>query len=210
MEGAQTKLRGGEDADREKAHGERPSPGCRPRKARGAEDFAVSSSTSTGNNVKLDHGRKNMRIIFLVALCLSVTISRASADWAYTKWGMTADQVAKASGGSVKLLTGAEQQAVSPNMRHEAEGTYSDGGVPLQVKFTFDPTNGNGLNCVFYAVTDTKDAAALKDLMLKRYGPPSQEGGLFGISNLTWNEPDQITLQISDDDPAFVTHCKKN
>ena len=150
-----------------------------------------------------------MHIILLVALCLIVTISPANADWAYTKWGMTADQVAKASGGSVKLLTGAEQQTVATNMRHEAEGTYSDGGVPLRVKFTFDPTNGNGLNCVFYAVADTKDATALKNLMLKRYGQPSQEGGLFGMTNLTWNKPDDITLQISDDDPAFVTQCKK-
>ncbi|MDB5407551.1 MAG: hypothetical protein JWL84_2463 [Rhodospirillales bacterium] len=148
----------------------------------------------------------------LAAIPIVVMLSPyARADWEYTRWGMTPEQVVKASGGHVKLLQGAEQRTVAPDMRHEAEGTYSDGSVSLQVRFTFDPTNGNGLNCVFYAVTDEKQAPALKDLMIKRYGQPSKQGGIavLGMTDLTWEKPDDINLTISNSDPAFVTHCKK-
>jgi hypothetical protein len=151
------------------------------------------------------------RIILLASVAMMLCGTAAKADWAYTKWGMTPEQVAKASGGKVNLLRGTDQKTVAPDMRHEAEGTYSDGPVSLQVRFTFDPTNGNGLNCVFYAVTSENQAPALKDLMIKRYGQPSTEGGIafLGMTNLTWEKPDDITLQISNSDPAFVTHCKK-
>src|SRR6195952_3766424 len=117
-----------------------------------------------------------MRSILAAILIVVMLAPAARADWEYTKWGMTPEQVVRASGGHVKLLQGAEQRTVAPNMRQSAEGTYSDGSVALQVRFTFDPLNGNGLNCVFYAVTDEKQGPALKDLMIKRYGQPSNEG----------------------------------
>jgi hypothetical protein len=152
-----------------------------------------------------------MRSILATILVVVMLAPAARADWEYTKWGMTPEQVVKASGGHVKLLQGAEQRTVAPDMRHGAEGTYSDGAVSLQVRFTFDPRNGNGLNCVFYAVTDDKQSPALKDLMIKRYGPPSKEGGVavLGMTDLTWEKPDDINLTMSNSDPAFVTHCNK-
>jgi hypothetical protein len=152
-----------------------------------------------------------MRSIVVAIPMFVMLAPQARADWEYTRWGMTPEQVVNASGGHVKLLQGAEQRTVSPNMRHGARGTYSDGPVALQVRFTFDPLDGNGLNCVFYAVTDEQQGPALKDLMIKHYGQPSRQGGVasLGMADLTWEQPDNITLTMSNSDPAFVTHCKK-
>jgi hypothetical protein len=152
-----------------------------------------------------------MRIV-LAGLCLIGAISSARAEWAYTTWGMSPEQVEKASKGAVHVIPEAERVTLpGANMRTEAEGTYSDGDLRLVVRFSFDPTKGDGLGCVFYGVADEKQGQALKDAMIKRYGKPVREDGIafLGSTNLGWDKPDNIELQISKDDPAFVTHCKK-
>ncbi|MDB5883483.1 MAG: hypothetical protein JWP43_3361 [Ramlibacter sp.] len=151
----------------------------------------------------------NHRLVVLVAAGLMLT-SAAQADWAFTQWGMTAGQVVAASGGKVKLLTGADRATLAPNVRREAAGSYTDDGIALTVRFVFDPTKGDGLTCVYYGVDNEKQGNALKDLMLKRYGKPRQESkhGAMGV-DVTWDKPDDINLNISNTDPAFVTHCKK-
>src|SRR5258708_6817611 len=135
-----------------------------------------------------------MRILVLVGIALAIATSRVRADWAYTKWGMSPEQLAKASSGAVHVIPEAERETVpGADLRTGAEGTYSDGDLPLRVKFSFDPTKG-GLNCVFYAVVDERQNSALKDLMIKRYGEPSHKSGLpaIGMTTLNWHKQDEM------------------
>ncbi len=72
----------------------------------------------------------------------------ASANWEYTTWGMTPDQVIAASHGKATLLP-VSQPYRDDNAHWEmaVKSTYSDGPVNLYVGFTFD-TQGQGLRCV--------------------------------------------------------------
>jgi hypothetical protein len=81
-----------------------------------------------------------MRIIALAAGLLIAAIAPAKADWAYTKWGMSLDQIVTASKGAVKILPKAEQGTPRPDTKEyvAAAGNYTDGKTPLQVKFMID------------------------------------------------------------------------
>jgi hypothetical protein len=55
-------------------------------------------------------------------------VSPAKADWQYTKWGMTPQQVAAASGGNAQLETDGRG----------CTGTYRVGKFKFDVTFEFD------------------------------------------------------------------------
>ena len=150
------------------------------------------------------------------ALCLSfgiliVLISGASANWEYARWGMTPEQVAAASKGMVKALPpNARTTIAAANLRFAAAGTHKDGPVLLDVRFSFDATT-NGLACVSYAVSDPAQNVLLKDILIKRYGPPQSEGGLpaIGLQQFDWTKTDEINLMITAGERATVLHCEK-
>jgi hypothetical protein len=148
-----------------------------------------------------------MRTIVLVAITLAMATATARADWAYTKWGMTPDQVAGASKGAVQVIPLAERVTLEGSpVRTGATGVYADGAINLNVRFSFDPKTDT-LNCVFYGVTSESQNAAFKDLLIKRYGPP-QGSQISGVSSLTWDKPDLITLTMTEGDRSFVSQCQ--
>jgi hypothetical protein len=153
-----------------------------------------------------------MRRMLLAAVVLLSAVSTARADWAYTKWGMSPDQVAKASNGGVHVIPEAERKSVEEaNLRNGAEGTYSDGGVDFHVGFAFDTKSG-GLKCVFYTVLAGAKNPAMRELMIKRYGEPSGHSDIpaIGMIAMNWDKPtDEINLQWDKDIPGGVSHCKK-
>jgi len=144
-----------------------------------------------------------MKIIALAAGLLIAAIAPAKADWAYTKWGMSLDQVVAASKGAVKILPKRQQGMPLPDTKAyvAAEGGYTDGTTPLEVKFMVDPSGR--LTCVFYAPADAKDNSALTALMVKRYGPSQERSGL------AWSSPDTISVMELPGGPNVVSHCKK-
>ena len=149
------------------------------------------------------------------ALCLSfgiliALVSGASANWEYAHWGMTPEQVAAASKGMVKALPASARTTIAAaNLRSGAEGTHKDGNLLLDVRFSFDATT-NGLACVSYVVSNPAQNALLKDILIKRYGPPQSEGGLpaIGLQQLDWTKTDEINLMITTGERATVLHCK--
>lgn len=149
------------------------------------------------------------RTLVTAAAALALSATAARADWAYTHWGMTPEQVAQASGGAVHVIPEAERRTITEaDLQTGAEGTYADGAVKLQVKFGFD-TNTGGLSCVIYAVQDAAQGDALKEAMIKRYGQPENTSGLpaIGMTEVSWSKPDDISLTQSTGERAFVIHC---
>jgi hypothetical protein len=131
----------------------------------------------------------------------------ALADWEYTHWGMTPEQVAAASSGSDKVLPNAKRQSGGGDHSEiAAMGTFVSGGHTLSAGFQFDTVTG-GLTCVLYnAMGD--DVAALKDVLVKKYGQ-GQESEFMGGSSVTWQTPDVIELAIGERPlAAAVTHCQ--
>jgi hypothetical protein len=131
----------------------------------------------------------------------------ARADWAYTHWGMTADQVAASSSGAVKVLPAAGRtRDEADHWELAAEGAYRDGALALRVGFTFDTDRG-GLKCVLYNVSGD-DVEALQAVLLKRYGKPVHESSFGDTRMVTWKTPDKVEF-VAGQRPvaAVVSHC---
>jgi hypothetical protein len=153
------------------------------------------------------------RIVVLASATLISAVPVAKADWAYATWGMSPEQVAKASNGGVHVIPEAQRKTTEEaNLRTGAEGLYKDGEVDLRVAFAFDAKTG-GLKCVFYTAVDSAKNTALRDLMIKRHGEPQGHSDIpaIGMVAMNWDKPpDEIDLQWVKDNPAGVSHCKKS
>ena len=132
------------------------------------------------------------RTSILIGSLATLASGSAQADWEYTKWGMTADQVAKASGGAVTVLPASEQvTSAEMRMTRKAEGTLTDGSLKLQVQFGFDQATG-GLKLIAYGPSNPSQNEALHAWLVKRYGPPSDTDKLQRTTTLTWSRPDSM------------------
>jgi hypothetical protein len=149
---------------------------------------------------------KRTLVLVVVGMLLIAPASRA--DWQYTHWGMTPEQVVAASKGSVKLLPEKNRPRLGPFVT-AAEGEYKDGSLELRTVFRFN-TATNGLVCVDFGVGNHIDDDALKAALTKRYGPPKTEAGpaFLKMTTLSWKTPtDEISLTLSKDDPAHGAQC---
>ena len=147
-----------------------------------------------------------MRMIVLSIAALGVLVPfQARADWAYTKWGMTPEEVVKASGGGVQLVPPAQRREAA-GRELGAEGDFTDGAIRLHVGFGFD-VKTQGLTCVFYNVMDAAQNAMLKAQLTKRYGRPSGND-IAGLAMWHWSKPDTIDMQSMTNVAASVQHCK--
>ena len=145
-----------------------------------------------------------------LGLAALLVASPALADWQYTRWGMTPQQVVAASGGKVALLPEAERPRVPPLVT-AARGEFADGALLLRTVFSF-AIAGGGLECVTYGVRRREDDEAFKALLIRRFGPPQTTGGLaiLGMTQLGWKlERDEVDASFSRDDPAYAMQCRK-
>jgi hypothetical protein len=162
---------------------------------------------------RLDQEGKNMRVMIIALIAILAMPPVARADWAYTKWDMTPDQVVSASKGSVAIIP-KEERDNFPGipLDNAARGSFSDGALKLDVAFAFD-TKTNGLVCVYYRVLDPRQDGILRDSLIKRYGAGHHTSAQEATSKneeYSWVTPDLITLFLSPNgmDPASVNHCK--
>jgi hypothetical protein len=145
----------------------------------------------------------------LPLICAILLIApTARADWQYTHWGMTPEQVVAASKGTAHLLPEKDRPRLPPFVT-AAQGEYSDGPLQLRATFLFNIAT-NGLACVSYGVSNHVYDDALKAALTKQYGPPKTTAGpaFLGMTTLSWKTPtDQIELTLSKDDPAYAKQC---
>lgn len=149
-----------------------------------------------------------MRALPLLAVLL-LAAAPARAHWEYTRWGMTPEQVAQASRGAVRVIPpSARKPLPDTDLTAAAEGSFTDGALRLLVRFGFD---SKGLAIVAYAVTDPRQNEALRAWLIRRHGEPQRTGGLpaIGMETVTWDGEDEIELNITEGEPAFVLHERK-
>jgi hypothetical protein len=151
--------------------------------------------------------KTTMRLLPLVFAMLLIATA-AHADWQYTHWGMTPEQVVAASRGAAQVVPEKNRPRGLP-MLTAATGTYQDGPLELRVTFQFN-TASNGLACVSYGVNSHDNDDAFKAALVKRFGPPQKtSGGGFLGTTLSWTTPtDQIDVTFSKSDPAFAMQCR--
>ena len=158
-----------------------------------------------------EHCRTALRIALVTAGVALLTFGpahQASANWAYTTWGMTPEQVAAASKGGVHVLPPDKRNRDDADgWEIAAEGGYQDEDIPLSTGFMFDAKKG-GLICVLYNATGEK-AETLLTKLEQRYGKPAKQSDFYTAKSTIWHTPDDIELVVNTKPlAAAVTHCQ--
>lgn len=142
----------------------------------------------------------------LTALAVLLTASPALANWEYTHWGMTPEQVAAASSGNVKVLPKSERRDAGEHSAIAATGSFKIGGKSLPVGFQFNAIT-NGLECVIYDVSGD-DVAMVKDMLIRKYGTTKETSFGPGYS-MEWTTPEGIEFAVNSQPlTGAVNHCK--
>jgi hypothetical protein len=118
----------------------------------------------------------------LAALALGSTPARA--DWQWTHWGMTPQQVIAASNGQAHAVQGSDTQRVF-KMDWRAAGSIEEAGATFELGFYFDPAT-DGLKVVRYNLNDPSPCPALKEKLVRELGEPRDESRtLQSLSTVT-------------------------
>jgi hypothetical protein len=147
------------------------------------------------------------RVLAIIFSAVLLVPSAARADWGFTHWGMTAEQVVSASGGTAHLIALADRKRDDADgWEMTVEGTVHEGSLTLDGGYMFD-THGGGLTCVVYNATGD-DVAKLRDGLIALYGRPGKDSEFGPLRTLSWQTPDKIELAINQTPlAAVVSHC---
>ena len=144
---------------------------------------------------------------YLIVACVMLAATPASADWEFTKWGMTPAQVMAGSSGMVSAMPKDEvKRDDADHWEISLRGDIKANGKVRPASFMFDTTSG-GLRCVIYNGLGS-DAGVLKQELVKKYGDGKQE--TFGdLQSIDWVAPDEISLMYNEKGrSAAVMHCR--
>lgn len=109
---------------------------------------------------------------WIIAVLATWVAEPAQADWQYTKWGMTPDQVVAASKGTAELGSG--EMSAQGDAKKGATGRYAAGDYQFSVNFWF---NGTGLSAVSLSLRNDAQCLALQRDLLAKYGDPVERSG---------------------------------
>lgn len=145
-----------------------------------------------------------MRAVLMI-LFLLVT-NPVYADWQYTKWGMTPEEVIKASRGGLQLVQNSKERNVL------VKGYHRTGDYSFVIEFTF--SEKRELEKIFLRSTGNDGNAddELKQSLIKIYGIPSQHesyGYPLRIETMVWKSDKYgmvITLNTKDLKPSEITY----
>ena len=88
------------------------------------------------------------KTVTLAALACLTLPGTAQANWKYTSWGMSLDQVVAASPRTVRRIADVSKDRVD-DLQRLAVGEVTEGGTKFQVQFYFSP-GGTNLQLVRY------------------------------------------------------------
>jgi hypothetical protein len=144
---------------------------------------------------------------FTLAAYLTIAAAPASADWEYTRWGMTAEQVIKASGGRAHAMPASRRYGDNAG-QFEITVEASDPGPPrTTIGFQFGLPSG-GLQCVLINAMGN-DADSLIAQFQQRYGAPDSDDSLGPTRMLEWHKADTIELAANSAPKAVVvSQCR--
>jgi len=110
--------------------------------------------------------RCRLLLLFAATFC---TAFAAQADWQFTKWGMTLDQVLTASKGAVHKVPYDHGKNVW-DIDRGAEGTLSQAGIAYRTEFYFD--SRGTLQIVRQTPADLSQCPAVQKAAEAKYGKP--------------------------------------
>ena len=139
------------------------------------------------------------RFVFLSLFTATIALpnSSANADWQYSRWGMTPDQMLTASKGQLKRCDPkACAGQTTDKTAAQLFGPYQSGEFSFK-SFAFFDKQTNKLAQVTLQLTTPEKANELIGALRARYGEPSSQNKTTIMTLLVWREQkDQIALMI--------------
>ena len=133
-------------------------------------------------------------LICSVSLVQLLTALPAWADWEYTRWGMTVQEVLEASEGQAVLLDSEAQTVSADNQK-----TLLKSQVPwrLEDQFSFDVLfkfSGEEPQLSEILLVSSDNNEEMGPALIRRYGPPNRavSGGLMRVDRSSGAIPDSI------------------
>ena len=138
-----------------------------------------------------------MRILGIVALCAGLlTSSFAHADWQYTRWGMTVEQVSAASKGQLRACNAACDKQSTDSEIARLYGAYRSGEFQFTAFAMFNKTTGK-LAYMNLKLENTSQANALIGALRTKYGEPATRNTSQIMNMFVWREAlDQIDIVV--------------
>lgn len=139
-----------------------------------------------------------------IVLATVLVAMPAYADWQYTHWGMTADQVISASSGSLSPCTPAAcKGATGGKFQPKTIGEYQSGEFKFENIMLFD--DAGGLAKVRLKLADPSQITRLQSALVSKYGEFVIENAGFLHTRRWMTATDRIELQnIGADKRALV------
>jgi hypothetical protein len=122
-------------------------------------------------------------------IVLLLTPRTAYADWQYTKWGMSPEEVVAASNGNAQLLPDTEakkSRATDNDFITLAKAVRSVNGERFSVSFNFIK-HSKRLQMVSLDAVDVSRCTMYKSYLFHRYGAPAVSE--FDGTLLIWRDP---------------------
>lgn len=134
-----------------------------------------------------------MRTAALIAGALLIS-APAAANWQYTKWGMTVDQVAAASKGQMKRCSAVCDKQTTSTSTALLYGPYQSGNLPFTAFAFFDNTSKK-LVSISLRLDDPSKGNELIGALRAKYGEPASESRTQVLYLMVWRPAgDQIDV----------------
>ena len=108
------------------------------------------------------------KIITLAALACLALPGTAQANWKYSRWGMSVDQVIAASPRTVRRIADVSKDRVG-NLQRLAVGEVNEGGTRFEVQFYFT-SDGKSLQLVRYEPAEKMTCTDESAIAVKLFG----------------------------------------
>lgn len=148
----------------------------------------------------------------VLGMVVALWSTSALADWQYTRWGMTIDEVIVASEGQAEPYENGKKNTETSAV--ELTAPYQGAGLKFFTYFSFD-TKSNGLVYVSLELADPSLCYELIGKLQSTYGTGTRpvETGLMDIYK--WMDPKRgnivsltrFATSSSRDLPSVTTHC---
>lgn len=142
--------------------------------------------------------------VISIGLILSTSLGSVSlADWQYTFWGMTPDQVIEASGGLAQRP--ASPDSIEDESTELLRAPYQAAGMEFDARFFFS-NDTEKLNLVKLDLRSAEKCPVLFGQLSSRYGQPLTESESAIIALQTWRDLEAgnfvSVLQIGKNPPS--------
>jgi hypothetical protein len=132
----------------------------------------------------------------IIAAAATLTVCcPARADWKYTQWGMTVDQVLAASKGKLRRCSPPVCRAhVTTTSAAQLYGEETDGGFTFTVFALFERWSGR-LASIDLRLWKTEQADSLISVVRTKYGEPTSQSHGAILESYVWRaQNDQISI----------------